>query len=182
MREVHAGPRSVRVGFDPVAVNPADVRAAIAAATRRDAGDPGSAPAAPPVRLALCGCEACAPDRDWVAARLGGPWPGVLDRFCAAPFDVLAVGFLPGFPYLGPLPAGFELPRLDAPRTRVPAGSVGIGGAHAGIYPFASPGGWRLLGRIAEGLFDPARVPPARFAAGDRIVFAPTLDHGAVHG
>jgi allophanate hydrolase subunit 1 len=64
----------------------------------------------------------------------------------------------------------------------VPAGSFGIGGPHAGIYPRPSPGGWRLLGRIAAPLFDPAREPPARLAAGDLVAFDPTEDHAAVHG
>lgn len=82
---------------------------------------------------------------------------------------VAFVGFAPGFPYLVGLPRELELPRLASPRPRVPAGSVAIAGAFAGIYPSATPGGWRLLGRCDATLFDPRREPPALFAAGDRV-------------
>ncbi len=175
----HAGLRSVLVRFDAVAVNPAAVRGALEAVVAAATAVPAAAGTVR--RFALCVCPACAPDHAWIAARLGAPWREVAGRFCAAPLEVLVTGFLPGFPYLGPLPPEFHLPRLESPRTRVPAGSVGIGGMHAGIYPFASPGGWRLLGRIAEVLFDPARGTPALCAPGDLIAFAPTDDHAAVH-
>jgi KipI family sensor histidine kinase inhibitor len=63
------------------------------------------------------------------------------------------------------------MPRLDTPRTRVDAGSVGIGGAQTGIYPQAGPGGWRIIGRTPSSLFDPARDPPTQLAPGDRERF-----------
>jgi hypothetical protein len=64
-------------------------------------------------------------------------------------------GFQPGFPYLGGLPERLAMPRHAEPRLRVPAGSVGIGGAQTGVYPLATPGGWQLLGRTPLALFDP---------------------------
>jgi KipI family sensor histidine kinase inhibitor len=81
------------------------------------------------------------------------------------------LGFRPGFPYLLGLDPALAMPRRATPRARVPAGSVGIGGAQTGIYPDAAPGGWQLIGRTPLRLFDPARQPPARFAPGDRVRF-----------
>ena len=81
------------------------------------------------------------------------------------------IGFAPGFPYLSGLDPALALPRLATPRTRVPAGSVAIGGAQTGIYPRESPGGWRLLGRTPLRLFDPQRDPPSLLAPGDRVRF-----------
>ncbi len=93
----------------------------------------------------------------------------VVERLCSASLTVAFVGFSPGFPYLVGLPSELELPRLISPRPRVPAGSVAIAGPFAGIYPSATPGGWRLLGRTDTKLFDPGATPPARFAPGDRV-------------
>jgi KipI family sensor histidine kinase inhibitor len=95
----------------------------------------------------------------------------VVRRLCAVELTVAFVGFSPGFPYLIGLPRELERPRRASPRPRVPAGSVGIAGPFAGIYPSATPGGWRLLGRTALRLFDPATDPPARLRAGDCVRF-----------
>lgn len=86
-------------------------------------------------------------------------------------YTVFMVGFLPGFPYLGPLPEALCLPRRVTPRLRVPAGSVAIAGAQTGIYPQASPGGWHLLGHTDYPLFDPSQNPPARLQPGMRVRF-----------
>jgi KipI family sensor histidine kinase inhibitor len=83
-------------------------------------------------------------------------------------------GFAPGFAYLAGLPAPLQQPRLDSPRTRIPAGAVGVAGEFGGIYPRASPGGWRLLGRLTDDaprLFDPDRDPPALLVPGTRVRF-----------
>ncbi len=84
----------------------------------------------------------------------------VIARHTAPVYRVHLLGFAPGFPYLGGLDPRLHTPRLATPRPRVPAGSVAIGGEHAGIYPFASPGGWNLLGRTSLKLFDPERGHP----------------------
>jgi inhibitor of KinA len=88
-------------------------------------------------------------------------------------FRVYLLGFMPGFPYCGIVPAKIRAPRLPSPRTRIPAGSVGIAGAQTGIYPMESPGGWRLIGRTPLALFDPKASEEARFrfAPGDSIEF-----------
>jgi KipI family sensor histidine kinase inhibitor len=83
------------------------------------------------------------------------------------------LGFLPGFPYLGGLDSALETPRLATPRTKIPAGAVGIGGAQTGIYPLESPGGWQLIGRTPVKVYDPQRPDPFLYRAGDSIVFYP---------
>ncbi|NQX29756.1 allophanate hydrolase subunit 1 [Microbacteriaceae bacterium VKM Ac-2854] len=80
-------------------------------------------------------------------------------------------GFAPGFAYLVPGGAWPEIPRLAAPRTNVPAGSVAVAGGFGGMYPRASPGGWRLLGRTDAPLWDARRTPPALLAPGDVVRF-----------
>ncbi len=86
-------------------------------------------------------------------------------------YRVFFVGFMPGFPYLGTLHRRLAAPRLSAPRVRVPAGSVGIAGRQTGIYPFSSPGGWRLVGKTSLTLWDPTRSRPSAFEPGDTVQF-----------
>ena len=111
------------------------------------------------------------PDLATVARAAGLSESDAIARFCAPEYQVAMLGFAPGFPYLLGLDPGLAVPRLDTPRTRVPAGSVAIGGAQAGIYPREGPGGWRLVGRTPLGLFDPDRDPPALLAPGDGVRF-----------
>jgi len=101
----------------------------------------------------------------------------VIALHTAPEYRVHLLGFAPGFPYLAGLDPRLHTPRLAVPRPRVPAGSVAIGGEHAGIYPLASPGGWNLLGRASLALFDPGRGGPGHEEAmfllrpGDRVKF-----------
>ena len=112
------------------------------------------------------------------AARELGLSPGALaERHAAATYTVAMIGFAPGFPYLSGLDPALALPRLATPRTRVPAGSVAIGGAQTGLYPRESPGGWRLIGRTPLRLFDPTRASPSLLAPGDRVRFVATDAH-----
>ena len=82
-------------------------------------------------------------------------------------------GFAPGFSYLSGLPAELAVRRMDSPRPRVEPGAVGLAGSWCGVYPTASPGGWRLLGRTDATLWDPTRDRPALLAPGTRVVFVP---------
>ena len=105
-------------------------------------------------------------------ARLTRLDPGeVVARHTAPTYTVAFLGFSPGFPYLVGLDPALAVPRRDTPRTSIPAGSVGLAGTQTGIYPTASPGGWRLIGRTEATLFDPARDPPALLAPGGRLRF-----------
>jgi len=88
-------------------------------------------------------------------------------------YRVYMMGFTPGFAYMGKLDSKIVTPRLDSPRQLVKAGSVGIAGEQAGIYPIDSPGGWRLIGRTEVKLFDLDRDPPFLFAPNDRVKFVP---------
>lgn len=107
----------------------------------------------------------------------------VIQIHSAAIYRVYMLGFAPGFPYLGDLDRRLHTPRLPNPRPIVPAGSVGIGGAHTGIYSVPSPGGWNIIGRTKEKIFDPERgrtadSDGAMFLVhqGDRIKFVPVVE------
>lgn len=125
------------------------------------------------VEIPACFEGEFAPDVEAVAAYHGMPPSSLVEAFCAALFVVRFVGFCPGFAYLSGLPSALETPRLSTPRVRVPAGSVGIAGDQAGVYPLATPGGWRLIGRTPRVMFDARRNPPALLAPGDRVRFVP---------
>ncbi|HEY6203028.1 MAG TPA: 5-oxoprolinase subunit PxpB [Candidatus Limnocylindria bacterium] len=83
------------------------------------------------------------------------------------------LGFMPGFAYCGRLDPKIVSSRLERPRERVPAGSVAIADGQTGVYPFASPGGWRLIGRTARAMFDPSAADPVLIRAGDGVRFVP---------
>jgi KipI family sensor histidine kinase inhibitor len=113
------------------------------------------------------------PDLAAVASAAGLSEREAVALHAGAHYTVAFVGFSPGFPYLLGLPPALRLPRRQAPRPRVAAGSVAVAGPFAGIYPQATPGGWHLLGRTEATLFDPHREQPALLAAGDRVRFLP---------
>ena len=123
------------------------------------------------VEIPVCYGDECGPDIDAVAEHAGLSREKVIARHAAAEYTVAMLGFAPGFPYLLGLDAALHVPRRATPRTRVPAGSVAIGGAQTGIYPRELPGGWHLIGRTPLALFDPARKPPCLLAPGDRVRF-----------
>lgn len=119
------------------------------------------------------------PDLDISAAELGLSPQMLVQRHSAVVYTVAMIGFAPGFPYLIGLDPALALPRLATPRARVPAGSIAIGGAQTGIYPRESPGGWRLIGRTAQSLFEPKHDPPTLLQPGDRVRFV-ALDTGVL--
>ena len=112
------------------------------------------------------------PDLKSMAAELGLSVEEVVEKHTAATYTVYFIGFQPGFPYLGGLAEALYFPRHTNPRTKVPAGSVGIGGEQTGIYPFASPGGWQLLGQTETKLFDLSKESPTLLSAGDTLKFS----------
>jgi KipI family sensor histidine kinase inhibitor len=113
------------------------------------------------------------PDLEAVAEQLGLTREQVVEAHTGVAYRVFVLGFAPGFAYLGPLPEVLRLPRRDAPRPRVPAGSVAIAGSQTAIYPTATPGGWHLIGRTETIIWDPHRAEPACFTAGDTVRFHP---------
>lgn len=113
----------------------------------------------------------CGPDLADVAAHTGLSEEEVVARHVGAEYRVAMLGFTPGFAYLLGLDAALRMPRHTTPRTRVPAGSVAIGGAQTGVYPRETPGGWHLIGRTSLNLFDPSRNRPALLMPGMRVRF-----------
>lgn len=105
-----------------------------------------------------------------VARHAGHAPDALVARLCSLSLQVKFLGFQPGFAYLDGLPPELRLPRRPEPRTSVPAGSVALGGGYCGIYPFAGPGGWHLLGATDSRLFDPSTDPPALFQPGDTVM------------
>ncbi|HEX3877370.1 MAG TPA: 5-oxoprolinase subunit PxpB [Bryobacteraceae bacterium] len=114
------------------------------------------------------------PDLADVAAHTGLTPEQVIELHAATEYLVYFLGFAPGFAYLGGLPAQLATPRLSAPRKRVPAGSVAIGGNQTGVYPIPSPGGWRIIGHTDAKLFDPSAAEPVLLRMGDRLRFVRT--------
>jgi inhibitor of KinA len=113
------------------------------------------------------------PDLEWVADFHGISSAEVIYLHTAATYRVYMIGFMPGYAYMGELPEQLATPRKETPRTRVPAGSVGIAQRQTGIYPAASPGGWQIIGRTPIALFDPHTWPPAALGMGDMVQFDP---------
>ncbi|WP_327090690.1 allophanate hydrolase subunit 1 [Nonomuraea sp. NBC_01738] len=108
-----------------------------------------------------------------VAAETGLTAAEVISRHCGRELVVGWLGFAPGFAYLTGLDPVLEVPRLATPRTSVPAGSVAVAGPYAAVYPSASPGGWRLLGRTSLTIWDVRADPPSLFRPGVRVRFVP---------
>ena len=163
---LHPAYASVLVDFDPLRTNAGQMERALReAAAEADRGPlPEPRTVEVPVRYG-------GPDLGDVARMAGMTPEEVIRLHTGAEYVVYFLGFSPGFPYLGGMPEAIAAPRLATPRQRVPAGSVAIGGNQTGIYPVASPGGWRIIGSTSLELFRADREPPALLAMGDRVRF-----------
>jgi KipI family sensor histidine kinase inhibitor len=171
VRNLHPAAASLLVVCDPAATDPAafeaDVRAAVDSRTPRPEGERRL------LQIPVCYEGDYAPDLAEVARLHGSTAEAVVARHSGADYVVSFLGFAPGFPYLDGLPEDLATPRLARPRKLVPAGSVAIGGPHAGIYPFATPGGWRIVGRTPLAMFRVDRDPPSLLEPGDAVRFVP---------
>ncbi|MCS0493670.1 5-oxoprolinase subunit PxpB [Ancylobacter sp. MQZ15Z-1] len=162
--------RSLLVHYDPTLTSAAALQDIVGAL---DLGEATHGALARIWRIpVLYGGEA-GPDLDDVAGVTGLSPEEVVVRHAGEVYRVYVQGFLPGFAYMGDLVPELDLPRLSTPRVRVPPGSVAIAQRMTGIYPVASPGGWRLLGNTPVRLFDPSHSPPTLFAPGDGVRFVP---------
>lgn len=163
---------SVGIFYDARQVRYAQVREYLLALPRPDTATPPDLPL--PRRLwtiPVCYQEPFAPDLPHVVALTGMTPEEVVRCHQSVPYTVYAIGFVPGFPYLGYLPPSLQgVSRLASPRREVPPGSVGIAGKQTGIYPLPRPGGWRLIGRTPLTIVD---LDDAFFplAVGDRVRF-----------
>jgi KipI family sensor histidine kinase inhibitor len=133
-----------------------------------DAAPPGAAPREVTIPTRYQGEDLPSVARLW-----GVDVDEVVRRHSAVWYRVAFCGFAPGFGYLTGLPQEWSVPRLATPRTRVPAGSVGLAGAYTGVYPSESPGGWLLIGHTDAVLFDVDADPPALLTPGTVVRFAP---------
>lgn len=125
------------------------------------------------VHIPVCYGGEFGPDLPFVSQYTGLDPLQVVEIHSSKPYLVYMIGFLPGFPYLGGMSSKIAVPRLETPRFRVSAGSVGIAGRQTGIYPNDSPGGWRIIGRTPVKLFDPAKEAPVLLKASQYIKFDP---------
>lgn len=171
--------RSLTVHYDPLVIDGEKLGARLlqmAAAARSTTSDGRR------WLLPVC-CDAdLAPDLERLAeARRMAP-EKVIALLTATTFRVYMIGFMPGFPYMGGLPAALAMPRLASPRKAVPARSLAVTGEMCAVYPWESPGGWNLLGRTPVALFDATdEAAPALLESGDRVrwraVERPEYDH-----
>ncbi|MBL8541015.1 MAG: 5-oxoprolinase subunit PxpB [Betaproteobacteria bacterium] len=133
----------------------------------------GAHPSARTVEIPVCYEPPHAVDLPEVAAHAGLAPREVVELHASSKHCVLMIGFAPGHAYVGGLDARLAMPRRGSPRHRVEPGSVAIANLQTSIYPFATPGGWNVIGRTPLVLFDPARVPATLLEAGDAVVFTP---------
>lgn len=162
--------RSLMVHYDPVRTSRAELWRRIEPLL---AGLEEVRPAARRWTIPVCYDPAFALDLEEVATRTSLTPAEVVEHHSATTYHVYMIGFLPGFPYMGDLPARLALPRRENPRTNVPAGSVAIATTMTAVYTLESPGGWHILGRTPAPLWTRHRNPPAVLAAGDKVRFAP---------
>jgi KipI family sensor histidine kinase inhibitor len=167
VRDIVPGMRELVVHVDPLRC---DVRR-VTQALRVVEPEAEATDAPQPVQVPVVYGGDAGPDLEDVARACGLEPDDVCDRHASLEYVVCFVGFLPGFAYLGPLDPRLRLPRRATPRPRVVPGSVAIAGDYSGIYPWASPGGWHIIGRTDLSLFDLDATPPARLAPGARVRF-----------
>jgi inhibitor of KinA len=164
--ECIAGLRSLLVEIDPMRIRPGDAGDAVLALLAVAAGH---APEGRRWALPVCFEGDMAPDLDAVAHAAGMTAQEVTGALCAHALRVAIVGHLPGLPYLTGLGRSFDIPRRRTPRTSVAAGSVGVAGGMACVYPQRAPGGWHIVGRTPARLVDPGSADPVALRPGDRL-------------
>ncbi len=161
--------RSLTVCLDPSRMNFLEVRGAVEKLVQdpfvenTEAGEIWTLP--------VCYEGEYAPDLDEVAQRSKLSVNEVIQLHSSTVYDILFIGFLPGFPFLAELPEILRFPRRTSPRLRVPAGSVAIANDQTAIYPWESPGGWHLLGRCPVPLFNSTWAEPSLLTPGGQVSF-----------
>jgi KipI family sensor histidine kinase inhibitor len=162
---------SILVTFDAMRLNHGGLREILL--SYLDRLDKVDLPEARELRISTCYGGEFGPDLNEVAALHGLTAAQTIELHASVIYVVYFLGFVPGFAYLGELPEALATPRLDTPRRSTPPGSVGIAGKQTGVYPFATPGGWRLIGRTHIAMFRPDRKEMNFLTIGDRVRFAP---------
>jgi inhibitor of KinA len=170
VRDVVPGYHTLAVHFDRRVLSRSDLHQELERAIAEAAGHPVPAEREP-IEIRVTYGGATGPDLTTVAAYANCSEQDAIRLHTAVVYRVYMIGFVPGFAHLGSVDPRIAMPRLDSPRIRVPAGSVGIAGAQTGIYPRETPGGWRIIGRTDAQLFDATRDKPSMLTAGDRVRF-----------
>jgi inhibitor of KinA len=171
VRNLHPAYSSILIQFDPCVTSHDDLERTV----RERAGHIDSVELPPPATIEIPVCYGGEFGPDLVdVAQLHGLQPDDVVRIHSeAVYTVYFLGFVPGFAYLGGLPDAIATPRLHSPRKRVEAGSVGIAGSQSGVYPFPTPGGWRLIGKTPIAMFHTDRPHMSLLAIGDQVRFRP---------
>jgi inhibitor of KinA len=171
VRNIQPAYCSLLITFDAAAVDHAEVQAKISELEKRAAKMPAAT--ARVVEIPVCYGGEFGPDLEWVAEQRGLSAEKVVELHIAQAYHAYFLGFAPGFAYLGDLAEEIAVPRLETPRKEVARGSVGIGGRQTAVYPFGTPGGWRLIGRTPLEIFRKDREPMELIAIGDQVRFRP---------
>jgi inhibitor of KinA len=171
IRNLHPAYGSVLVNFNPLERTHDELEAILATYLNRIEGLP--LPESRRVEIPVCYGGDFGPDLKDVADVHSLTPAQVIELHSSTTYFVAFLGFVPGFAYLSGLPEVLTTPRLDRPRRKVPAGTLGMGGTHTGIYPFSTPGGWRLIGRTPVQMFQPGRADMSRLSIGDSVRFTP---------
>ncbi|HEU5400212.1 MAG TPA: 5-oxoprolinase subunit PxpB [Terriglobales bacterium] len=174
IRNLHPAYATVLIDFDPLRMSHEELSGIVNELMQLGTGSGGSGRI---VRIPVCYGSEFGPDLAFVSEHSRLSVEEVIRLHSSASYVVHFLGFSPGFGYLDGLPARLACPRLESPRTRVAAGSVGIAGAQTGVYPLDSPGGWRLVGRTPLRMFDPLADSPSRLEPGDTVQFV-AIDRG----
>jgi inhibitor of KinA len=161
--------RSLLVYYDPLVVDSDGLCAILAELAAQT--DTTTLPPTRTVELPCCYDHELGLDLEGAARRLNLAVDELVRLHASADYVVYFIGFTPGLPYMTGMPTRIHLPRLDTPRTKVPAGSVGIGGIQCCIYSLESPGGYWILGRTPLRLYDPDAADPVLLRPGDRVRF-----------
>lgn len=171
VRNLHPAYCSVLIRFDPLQVSHANLQSQLEAFLKKLPDSRVSEPRQ--VEIPVCYDDEFGPDLNDVAEFHNLTTQQVIDLHVSVAYTVFFFGFVPGFAYLGQLPADLITPRLSTPRRSVAAGSVGIAGSQTGVYPFSTPGGWRLLGRTPIRMFRPSTQQMNFLSVGDQVRFMP---------
>jgi inhibitor of KinA len=169
LRNLQPAYTSLMVTFDPFLVDHNELEATIRKLERH--AKPINRPTPRVVEIPVCYGGEFGPDLEEVAKLHGLKSPHVIELHTSQTYHAYFLGFAPGFAYLGDLPDTIATPRLETPRKKVPAGSVGIAGRQTAVYPFATPGGWRLIGRTPKPMFRSDRKPTVTISMGDHVKF-----------
>jgi len=159
--------RSLYIYYDPLRIRLEDLKRKLRELERK--ADEVELPPQRVVEIPTVYGGEYGPDLDFVAKYNNLTPEEVVEIHTSTDYLVYMIGFTPGFAYLGGMSKRIAAPRLETPRVKVPAGSVGIAGEQTGIYPIESPGGWRIIGRTPVKIFDPTRDPP--------VILQPTSDY-----